>query len=250
MIQPLLLIITDASLSTNDFCSSSLSPRYANIWVTILRTISTVLAVVALFTLYSSTKPLLAPRRAFSKLLCFKIIVGVNVLQSWLFKILVQHNVLEPSSHLSYADLLYGIPTVLVSVESVLFAASFHYAYSSSEYASKPAMMSAAHALANALNPIDLLKGMARAVQIVLQGRNDAGYAGMDDEAARPFGAQSGPAYRMPVSPRQSHLASPPLYEDTAYWSPRSEDGHLATKAIHTRDRSLSDSRGSPSSEV
>ncbi|KAF1344172.1 organic solute transporter subunit alpha/Transmembrane protein, partial [Delphinella strobiligena] len=162
MVEPILFIVTDVALATNDFCADSLNPRYANIWVTVIRTISTAMAVLAVWKMYSSTKAIMKPRRAMSKLLSFKIIIGLNVLQTWIFKILVQHNVLKPSNRLSYADLLYGVPAALTSMESVLFALSFHYAFSSGEYASKPKCMSFVRAVVNSANPMDLLKGMLR----------------------------------------------------------------------------------------
>lgn len=111
-----------------------------------------------------------------SKLLSFKVIIGLNVLQTWLFKILVQHNVLKPSSKLSYADLLYGVPAALTSMESVLFALSFHYAYSSGEYASKPKRMSFARAVVYSANPLDLLKGMVRTISLLVYSRNREDY--------------------------------------------------------------------------
>lgn len=36
MVEPILFIVTDVALATNDFCAGSLEPRYADIWVSAL----------------------------------------------------------------------------------------------------------------------------------------------------------------------------------------------------------------------
>lgn len=159
------------------------------------------------------------PRRAMSKLLSFKIIIGLNVLQTWIFKILVQHNVLKPSNRLSYADLLYGVPAALTSMESVLFALSFHYAFSSGEYASKPKCMSFVRAVVNSANPMDLLKGMLRTISLLGSSRSREDYIAADssikplkafpgDRASSPAPEYAAPDFSLSPIETQAHPPS------------------------------------------
>jgi hypothetical protein len=89
--------------------------------------------------------------------------------QQWLFNILIDQDVLSPSDRFSYGDLLYGVPNALMCVETVLFSAAFWYAFSSSEYAHKSGVrrLPLWKAGIDALNPYDLLHGVARAVALL-----------------------------------------------------------------------------------
>lgn len=151
-------------------------------------------------------------------------IIGLNVLQTWIFKILVQHNVLKPSSRLSYADLSYGVPAALTSMESVLFALSFHYAYSSGEYASKPQRMSFVRAVVNSVNPMDLLNGMVRTTSLLVYSRNKEDYVTADSSVkplrAFPSDRASSPAleYAAPeFSLRPMETQAPPPSREAAF---------------------------------
>jgi hypothetical protein len=87
------------------------------------------------------------------------------------FSILVSKDAIHPSSRLSYGDLLYGLPNTLVAVEAVLLSALFWYAFSAVEYSSKAHPETAFNffrALGHSLNPMDLILGVARAIQLAL----------------------------------------------------------------------------------
>jgi hypothetical protein len=55
-----------------------------------------------------------------------------------IFLILTSTNLLKPTSTLTYADIKSGIPSLIICVQTSLFAMSFHYAYNVSEYSSSP----------------------------------------------------------------------------------------------------------------
>lgn len=111
-------------------------------------------------------KNLMKVRRGLSKLIAFKIIVFVRFFQQWVFSLLLQDNVIKTSDAFSYNDILYGIPAVLTCAEMVLFSLGFWYAFSSTEYSStaKPreAPLPLLKAVLHAINPWDLIVGMAR----------------------------------------------------------------------------------------
>lgn len=64
---------------------------------------------------------------------------------------------------------MYGLPNAIVCVECIFFSAAFWYAFSSSEYAEKPSThhIPLWRAIPHALNPYDLVCGVARAVGLL-----------------------------------------------------------------------------------
>ena len=110
-------------------------------------------------------KNLMKVRRGLAKLLCFKGIVFIRFVQTWIFSLLLEYHTIKVSSTFSYNDILYGIPAVLTCVEMVLFSAAFWYAFSSTEYGSgvhKETPLPMWKAALHALNPWDLIHGMWR----------------------------------------------------------------------------------------
>lgn len=67
---------------------------------------------------------------------------------------------------------MYGVPNALMCIETVLFAGAFWYAFSSSEYAHKSGSrrLPLWRAVLDALNPYDLIHGVARAVGLLVGG--------------------------------------------------------------------------------
>lgn len=177
----LAIIILEATEASGTYCANSLSPKFGHLWSQIIRTVGVGAAVLAIFRFYGRMKKLMKARRGFSKLLCFKLIVGVRFLQTWIFNILISKEVIKTSSSFTYGDLLYGVPNTLMCCETILFSAAFWYAFSSTEYSSnaKPRSerMPLWRAVFDALNPYDLLHGIAKAV-VLLTGRDMGGKSG------------------------------------------------------------------------
>ena len=111
-------------------------------------------------------KRLMKARRALSKIAIFKGIVFLRFTQQWVFSLLLQYHVMKPSKSYSYNDILYGIPSTATCAEMIIFSAAFWYAFSSTEYSSKakPGQrpLPLWRAILHALNPWDLIVGMAR----------------------------------------------------------------------------------------
>lgn len=82
IICPIVLIAQDASVAAGTFCYGSMQPHYVNFWVTIIRTISVGAAVITIFRYYKTEKSILSARRGGKKLLCFKLIVFLDFVQT------------------------------------------------------------------------------------------------------------------------------------------------------------------------
>ena len=93
-------------------------------------------------------------------------------MQTWIFSLLLEKNVIKVSKTFSYNDILYGLPGVLTCVEMVLFAAGFWYAFSSTEYGSgvhRETPLPIWKAALHALNPWDIIVGMARIPSLCIE---------------------------------------------------------------------------------
>ncbi|KAM0720406.1 hypothetical protein Q7P37_004542 [Cladosporium fusiforme] len=157
------IIILEATEAAGTYCESSLRPKYGHFWYSLISSVGIAIAVLSIVRFYARMKSLMKARRGLAKIVCFKAIVGVRFLQSWIFNILIDKNVIHTSSTFTYGDLLYGIPNVLTCIESIFFAASFWYAFSSTEYSSSSGRrLPLWRAVLDALNPSDLIFGILR----------------------------------------------------------------------------------------
>jgi hypothetical protein len=119
-------------------------------------------------------------RRGMAKLLCFKGIVFIRFVQTWIFSILLEKHVFSLGKTFSYNDVLYGIPGVLTCVEMVLFSALFWYAFSSTEYGSgvhKETPLPLWKAVLHALNPWDIIEGMYKIFPLSIEMSRDGEWA-------------------------------------------------------------------------
>lgn len=168
------IIILEATEASGTYCANSLSPKFGHLWSEILRSVGVGAAVVAIFRFYGRMKKLMKARRGFYKLLCFKLIVGVRFLQTWVISILISKQVIKTSSSFTYGDLVYGVPNTLMCVETVLFSAAFWYAFSSTEYSSnarRSERMPIWRAVFDAMNPYDLLHGIVKVFVLLAGGK-------------------------------------------------------------------------------
>lgn len=116
---------------------------------------------------------------------------------------LINFNAIKPTPTYSYGDLRYGIPMTMSAIECVILALAFHYACSSAEYSTsaRPANVQRLgffHAIIDALNPLDLLRGIGRA-GLLLLGTDGQSKGGCD--AAR---------YQLDLSRGPSPVRAPP----------------------------------------
>ena len=169
--------------------------------------------------------------------------------QQWLFSILIDQGVLEPSDSFSYGDLMYGVPNALMCIETVLFAAAFWYAFSSSEYAHKSGArrLPLWRAVFDALNPYDLIHGVARAVGLLVGARRGntaprvsqpvtrsgrGRYRTVDgmESLAQPDRSRSRTPLHTGLEPQ-----SPPRYEESGHLSAGMGYGRSQSPGVDTR---------------
>lgn len=69
-----------------------------------------------------------------TKLLAFKLVVGLVILEKVLFLILEGVKVLQPSETLTYVDVMIGLPQMIICVEMVPLSLLVIYAYPTKPY--------------------------------------------------------------------------------------------------------------------
>ena len=277
-----------------DYCEYSLSPKFAHIWVTgqhlqpyivshvlirllVINSITVSVAVMAILNTYKRLKsePEFAKHKPLLKLVSFKLIVGINFLQTFVFSILTGQNIIHGSKKVTGKDYTYGIPAILVSVEQIFFAIFFHYSFRSREYhedmLKEQGMrkMGIFAAAGHAFNPMDLLEGMFNAVTMgirrpgdgganagqVTYGRGRGKYQQVDDlqlqdgTAYRPYSGADHeaflnphPAIRYERSRSRSPDANPPMYQAPNSIAPGNYQGY----AHQRNERPMSDYETNP----
>ncbi|KAH9902355.1 organic solute transporter Ostalpha-domain-containing protein [Xylariomycetidae sp. FL2044] len=126
---------TCISQARNTDCSDSGSTV-----LQIIHFVSITLAIVAVMKSYLTLRSELKPHRAMTKLLAFKLLIGLSVLLEIIYRILhaVEPSPLDPTPYLSYVDIETGIPLMITAMELVFFSIFFHYAYSVAPYRLPP----------------------------------------------------------------------------------------------------------------
>ncbi|KAJ6005225.1 hypothetical protein N7451_003169 [Penicillium sp. IBT 35674x] len=127
-------LATDFTQVAGVYCLDSNKVYFAHLWLTIITSVSIVFAVMSVLSFYRTLKSHLASHRPLSKLLAFKLIVGLTFLERIIFTILHSTNVLKSTSTLSYADVNIGIPNLVICLQMVPFSIFFHYAYNVGPY--------------------------------------------------------------------------------------------------------------------
>ena len=216
VVEFLCLIIEEATQVTGHFCTASLSPKFAHLWVQIFSSFSIGACVVAILRFRGRMKQLMKGKRGLSKIVMFKLVVFLRFTQQWVFSILLETHAIKTSEQFTYNDILWGLPAVLTCVEMVFFAVGFWYAFSASEYSSTAhpeTPMPIWKAIPHALNPTDLIMGIIRVVPLFLEVRRSGDWALF--RAARKQKGSGGPIRRgvRAYQDRRTEGASLPLYE-------------------------------------
>jgi len=171
--------------------------------LTVIRAVSVIVAFLRLLAFYRRSKVELKQHGVVSKLVAIKGIVFLTFLQTVshrshfsrrallkqtpqiVFTILNSTSAVSPSAKLSYNDIFYGIPSVLICGEMVFFALFHVYAYSAKPYFLTSSISSAESqakpsslryhggflgikASAAALNPSEIISGLIEMLRYVV----------------------------------------------------------------------------------
>lgn len=206
-------------------CYGAENYKKVHLVINIINTAQTVIVIVSLLKFLKRWMPELkkVDSRIVGKLACFKLVIIFDVIEQLVFSILSKAGVLDPTATLSYNDLHFGIPTMLITVVVFILGLGSFYFFSFGQFRrrhsagqdsvedAKPLShkMPVAHkkmnpfrAILNALDMRDVIAGMVRAVNLLLnKGPRNGSYPG------------PAPAYSLVNQAEQQHQA------DAAYQS-------------------------------
>ncbi|KAF2008160.1 hypothetical protein P154DRAFT_614529 [Amniculicola lignicola CBS 123094] len=163
-------IASAASNAAGTYCAESNSPHFAHIWITVVKAVSTILAVVACLRFYKRMKPHLHAHKVMLKFIAFKGVIGLNFLQTFIINILLGQKVIHPTSYLTHHDLATALPSLLLAIEMPFFALLLVYAFSATPYKASSKKRGAAGAILEALNYSDIFSAFVRGPMRLVRG--------------------------------------------------------------------------------
>ncbi|OQE29860.1 hypothetical protein PENSTE_c002G04726 [Penicillium steckii] len=116
------------------YCLSSMKPQFSHIWLQVITSLSTSIAVNAILQFYMNMKVHMKEHKPLQKLMAFKLIVGVVFLEKILFLILEGTKVLKANKVLTYIDVMMGLETMIICVQMVPLCFFVCYAYRTKPY--------------------------------------------------------------------------------------------------------------------
>lgn len=142
----------------------------ASIVIEVFESVFTVLALMSLLRFYRRLREPLKSRNAIGKLVVFKIMIFISIVQTPVFSGLLQGGVLSPSEHISYQDWSIGVPAFCTCCEMFIFSLLFLWPFSAKQYSHREpdaeklgqrrrARLGFFAALLDSLNILDVIRG-------------------------------------------------------------------------------------------
>jgi hypothetical protein len=160
--------------------------------ISVIQTLSTILSFIGVLKLTKFLKPALTGYHPIKKLIALKGLVGLDVLQTMIFSILANHNVIKATRTTNLPDIMIGISGLMVCVECLIFSFVIVFAFPIRPYTARgqdPAQQMHAPAgffvaLFDVLNPMDILRGVVYMAS-ALGGRSSEPLTQLEDQPYR-----------------------------------------------------------------
>jgi len=159
--------------------------------LSVIQTLSTAVAFIGVLKLTKFLKPSLAGYSPIKKLIALKGLVGLDVLQTMIFSILSNHNIIKATKTTNIPDIIFGISGLMVCVECFVFSLVIIWAFPIKPYTARgqdpeqqtQSRMGFFGALFDVLNITDLIQGVFYILSAF--GGGQSGAMQMDDEPYR-----------------------------------------------------------------
>ncbi|TGZ78344.1 DUF300-domain-containing protein [Ascodesmis nigricans] len=171
-------IIATVTQATGDYCENTLHPAFAHIWMLLFNMLSITFAFYFLLTFYIILHSAIAEHKPFLKFTLLFLCIWLTFWQSTILSFLSASNAIKPNKTLSPGDIAIGFNALGTCFEMMLISILHLVAYSWKPYlpdnaefavlekARKPPM----RAIADTLNPLDIIKSFARGMKWMLIG--------------------------------------------------------------------------------
>ncbi|KAI9850809.1 MAG: hypothetical protein M1838_005064 [Thelocarpon superellum] len=158
------ILVTASWVTLGVYCGTSTKAATAQAIIRVFTMLVVVVAVIAILRFHRRMKAELEPHHAVKKLVAFKLLVILEVLQSFIFAILTKSSQSHPPQNLSPNDYTVGLQSLLLSCEAVLFSLWYLSVFRASSYRQHSAPeIGFVAALGDVLNISDLFYGCSLA---------------------------------------------------------------------------------------
>ncbi|GAB1525750.1 hypothetical protein RhiTH_008916 [Rhizoctonia solani] len=134
IIRPIVSVISITLHALGVLCPSKMSPKYPNLWLTIIDLLSMMTAMYGLLLFYNLTRKEIEGHWPLLKFLIIKGIVALTVIQEFVFRLLRTSDKIKPSENFPAAEVADSLNAFLLSIEMAGAAAAMLSAFSASEY--------------------------------------------------------------------------------------------------------------------
>ena len=177
----------------------------------VIRFVSVAVAFLNILAVYTRLRSDLRAHKPFLKLVGIKGIVFLSFVQNVIFTILRSADALKPTSTLSYNDITFGLPNLLLCIEMLLFSFLHLVALNSTPYHVSgrdgyEGGTLGVKAITAACNPIDIMSGVVQAIGYLTGSKHSGSATRYQDVGMEPL-RYDGPSYG-----NSAHL--PPSYPD------------------------------------
>ena len=181
------------------YCLESLNPVFAHIWVMGIEAVAVTIAMYCIIQFYVQLRKDIAQHKPLLKVLAIKLVIFLSFWQTIAISLLTSSGAIKPSAKFQTPDIKVGIPSFLLCIEMAFFSFFHLFAFSYKDYtvnskvyqqemaagdASPPQYQGGFlgwRAMADAANPWDMIKAVARAGRWLFVGRKkrmlDSSYA-------------------------------------------------------------------------
>jgi Organic solute transporter Ostalpha len=162
------------------YCLESLNPVFAHIWVMGIEAVAVTIAMYSIIQFYYQVRKDIAQHSPLIKVLAIKLVIFLSFWQTIAISLLTSSGAIKPTSKFRTPDIKVGIPSFLLCIEMAFFAFFHLFAFSWRDYTTTskiyqqelaagedPAQYQGGFlgikAIADAANPWDIIKAVARA---------------------------------------------------------------------------------------
>ncbi|CEL09886.1 hypothetical protein ASPCAL13014 [Aspergillus calidoustus] len=188
LLRVLMTIVAVVTQKFDVYCEQSLNPAFAHIWVLAIECVAVTIAMYCLIQFYIQIKDEISEYSPFLKILSIKLVIFLSFWQTSVISFLFSSGVISSSKKMAAPDLKVSLANLIISVEMALFAILHLWSFPWKPYATgfqtdeitdmygngKTTYQGGRWglgALADSLNPIDLVRAIGRSIRWLFVGR-------------------------------------------------------------------------------
>ncbi|KAL4788094.1 organic solute transporter Ostalpha-domain-containing protein [Aspergillus varians] len=184
LLRVLMTIVAVVTEKFDLYCEQSLHPAFAHIWVLAIECIAVTIAMYCLVQFYVQIKDEISKYSPFLKILSIKLVIFLSFWQTSVISFLYSSGAIKTSQKMAAPDIKVSLANLIISIEMAFFSVLHLWSFPWKPYAAgfqtdmygngknpNQGGRWGMGALADALNPIDLIRAIGRSVRWLFVGR-------------------------------------------------------------------------------